>query len=124
MNLGIQFGSEKTLNASLLYNVIGPRLALVGSTPTKLADGRFEQEFPDIYERPRNLLDFQLSKRILKRKGELKLTFSDILNNKIMLYENKGGSKEFDANDRMFSSYTPGTTISIGFNYDFDLSRK
>jgi hypothetical protein len=124
VNLGIQFGSEKTLNASLLYNVIGPRLALVGSTPTKLADGRFEQEFPDIYERPRNLLDFQLSKRILKKKGELKLTFSDILNNKIMLYENKGGSKEFDANDRMFSSYTPGTTISIGFNYDFDLSRK
>ena len=53
-----------------------------------------------------------------------KLTFSDILNNPIMMYENRGGSKEFNAGDRMFSSYTPGTTISIGFSYDFEFRKK
>ncbi|ULQ56355.1 TonB-dependent receptor [Flavihumibacter rivuli] len=112
INAGIQYSSEKYLNATILYNRIGPRLALVGNT-----------EFPDIYERPRHLLDFQLSKRILDKKGELKLTFSDILNNPIYLYENVGGSKEFNGNDRMFSSYRPGSTISVGFTYDFDLKK-
>ena len=124
MNVGVQYTSEKMFNATLLYNIIGPRLALVGSTPTKISTGEMQQEFPDIYERPRHLLDFQLSKRIMAKKGELKLTFSDILNNKIMLYENRGGSKEYNAGDRMFSSYTPGTTISIGFSYDFEFRKK
>lgn len=112
INAGIQYTSDKMFNMTLLYNKIGPRLALVGNS-----------EFPDIYERPRNLLDFQLSKKVMQKKGELKLTFSDILNNKIYLYENVGGSKEYTSGDRMFSSYSPGTTISIGFTYDFDLSK-
>lgn len=112
INAGLQYSSDKLFNMTLLYNKIGPRLALVGNS-----------EFPDIYERPRNLLDFQLSKRILKKQAELKLTFSDILNNPIYLYENVGGSKEFNGNDRLFSSYKPGTTISIGFTYDFKLKK-
>ncbi len=113
INAGIQYTSDKALNATILYNRIGPRLALVGNS-----------EFPDIYERPRHLLDFQLSKRIMDKKGELKLTFSDILNNDIYLYENVGGgSKEFGGADRMFSRYKPGSTISIGFTYDFDLKK-
>jgi hypothetical protein len=80
-------------------------------------------EFPDIYERPRHLLDFQLSKRIINKKAELKLTFSDILNNNIYLYENVGGSKEYGGSDRMFSKYKPGSTITVGFTYDFDLKK-
>ena len=113
INAGVQYSSDKAFNATLLYNRIGPRLALVGNT-----------EFPDIYERPRHLLDFQLSKRVMNKKAEVKLTFSDILNNEIFLYENVGGgSKEFGSADRMFSSYKPGSTISIGFTYDFDLRK-
>ncbi len=114
INGGFQYSSESGFNTTILYNRIGPRLALVGNS-----------EFPDIYERPRNLFDFQVSKRILHKKGELKLTVSDILNNKIYLYENTGGNKEFSKinGDRLFSAYRPGTTISIGFTYDFDLSK-
>ncbi|WP_290710537.1 hypothetical protein, partial [Flavihumibacter sp. CACIAM 22H1] len=72
------------------------------------------------------LLDLQFSKRVMKKKGEVKLSFSDLLNNEIYLYENVGGSKEFNKGngDRLFSSYRPGTTISVGFTYDFDLRKK
>ena len=60
----------------------------------------------------------------MNKKGEVKLTFSDILNNDIYLYENiGGGSKEFGGQDRTFSRYKPGSTISIGFTYDFDLKK-
>jgi TonB-dependent receptor len=112
INAGVQYSSDKLFNMTLLYNKIGPRLGLVGNN-----------DFPDIYEKPRNLLDFQLSKRIMKKQGELKLTFSDLLNNPIYLYENVGGSKEFTKTDRLFSAYKPGTTISIGFTYDFKLKK-
>ncbi|HEY8397985.1 MAG TPA: TonB-dependent receptor, partial [Flavihumibacter sp.] len=113
INGGLQY-SGNPVDITVLYNRIGPRLALVGNG-----------EFPDVYERPRNLLDLQISKRILKKKGELRLTASDILNNAVFLYENKGGSKEYSTGkgDRLFSSYRAGTTFSIGFTYDFDLKK-
>ncbi|WP_046371062.1 TonB-dependent receptor [Flavihumibacter petaseus] len=124
VNAGIQYTSDKLFSATLLYNVIGPRLALVGSTPTKDVNGEFQQEFPDIYERPRNLLDFQLSRKIMERRGELKLSVSDIFNNSITLYENRSSGKAFNGEDRIFSSYKPGTTITIGFTYDFELKKR
>ncbi len=124
VNAGLQYNSDKSFSATLLYNIIGPRLALVGSTPTKNSNGEFSQEFPDIYEKPRNLLDFQLAKKVMDRKGEVKLTFSDLLNNPITLYENRSGSKEFNGEDRVFSKYRPGTTITIGFTYDFELKKR
>ena len=113
INAGLQYTSDKLLNITMMYNRIGPRLALVGNG-----------DIADIYERPRDLLDLQLAKRILKKQGELKLTFSDILNNKIYLYENTSGGKGYSSSDKMFSSYKPGTTISIGFTYDFSFDKK
>jgi outer membrane receptor protein involved in Fe transport len=112
INGGIQYSSRGTdFSISILYNRIGQRLSLVGNS-----------EFPDIYERPRDLVDFQLSKRILKKKGELKLQVSDIFNQAVYLYENVDSQKSYSRHtDRLFSSYKPGTTISIGFSYDIDL---
>ncbi|HEY0041322.1 MAG TPA: outer membrane beta-barrel protein, partial [Flavisolibacter sp.] len=72
VNGGFQF-TTPTWNASVLYNRIGPRLYLVGD-PNGAG-------FYDIYEKPRNLLDLQLARRVVKGKGELKLTVSDLLNN-------------------------------------------
>jgi len=112
INGGIQYSSRADgLSISVLYNRIGQRLSLVGNS-----------EFPDIYERPRDLVDFQLSKRILKKKGELKLQVSDIFNQAVYLYENVDSQKSYSKHtDRLFSSYKPGTTISIGFSYDINL---
>ncbi|MEY3432597.1 MAG: hypothetical protein RL131_533, partial [Bacteroidota bacterium] len=113
VNLGLQFSSPK-FNASVLYNRVGERLALVGN-----------DEFPNVYERPRNQLDLQLSKRILADKGELKLNVGDILNNAFYFYENVDQKTAFtEGVDRMFNQYKPGTTISLGFTYDFGIGKK
>jgi hypothetical protein len=111
VNAGFQYDGEKGTNLSLLYNRIGERLALVGN-----------DDFGDIYEKPRDLVDFQISQKLMNRKGEVRLTVSDIFNQSYVTYENRNTSKVYNSNtDRIFSSYKPGTTITIGFNYNFDL---
>ncbi len=111
INAGFQYDGEKGTNISLLYNRIGQRLSLVGNA-----------DFGDIYEKPRNLVDFQISQKVLKNKGEVRLTVSDILNQQFATYENRDSKKSYSASsDKYFSTYKPGTTISIGFNYNFSL---
>ena len=114
INGGLQYNSSSSgWNAGILYNRVGNRLALVGYSSLS---------FPDIYENPRDVLDIQVSKKIINKKGEIKLTVSDILNQAFLYYENVDGSRTYDKNvDRVFSSYKPGSTISLGFSYDFDL---
>jgi len=111
INAGFQYDGKKGTNISLLYNRIGQRLSLVGN-----------DDFGDIYEKPRDLVDFQISQRVLNRKGELRLTISDIFNQAFVTYENRNDKKTYNSGtDRVFSSFTPGTTISIGFTYNLDL---
>ncbi|MES2645611.1 MAG: carboxypeptidase regulatory-like domain-containing protein [Bacteroidota bacterium] len=113
VNAGFQYDGEKGTNLSLLYNRIGERLALVGNTT-----------FPDIYEKPRDLVDFQVSQKILHKKGEVRLTVGDILSQSFVTYQNIDAAKSFNKNtDVIFSSYKPGTTFTIGFNYTFDLKK-
>lgn len=113
INAGFQYDSKSGSGFSLLYNRIGQRLALVGNA-----------DFGDIYERPRHLFDFQFTQKILKRKGELRLTISDLLNQPIETYENRNVAKAFNSGtDKIFSSFTPGTTFTIGFTYDFDFKK-
>ena len=115
INAGLQF-SKGEWNATALYNRIGPRLYVVGD-PTI--------GFFDLYEKPRNVIDLQLSKRVFSNKGELKLTVSDLLNNKFAFYDNPSDKAGYNASkgDRINYSYTPGTNITIGFTYDFDLKK-
>lgn len=114
VNAGLQYDAESGFGASLLYNKIGQRLALVGNN-----------DFGDIYERPRDLVDLQLSQKIMKRKGEIRLTVSDLLNQPIQTYENRNNAKKYDRTiDKTFSSFTPGTTFTVAFTYDFDLKGK
>ena len=76
----------------------------------------------DIYENARNLVDLQLSTKIMNKNGELRLTVSDLLNQRIMLYQNIDKAKAYSkSNDLIFSSFKPGTTISLSFNYNFNL---
>ena len=117
INGGFQYATQ-SWNATLLYNRIGPRLYLVGDPQGA--------GFYDVYEASRNLLDFQASKKILKGKGELKLSVSDILNNRFAFYDNPSTHTGYKASegDRINYSYKPGTTVTVGFTYDFDLKKK
>lgn len=111
INAGFQYDSEKGTSMSLLYNRIGQRLALVGN-----------DDFGDIYEKPRDLVDFQISQKVLRKKGEVRLTIGDIFNQAYVTYENRDEPKVYNAgSDKIFSSFTPGTTFTVGFLYNFDL---
>lgn len=114
INLGLQYNSSnRNWNSSLLYNRIGQRVALVGIN---------DLGFPDVYERPRDQVDFQVSRKILKQQGELKLTVGDALNSSYYFYENIDVKKSYNNKaDRLFYSYKPGTTFTVGFTYDFNL---
>jgi Outer membrane protein beta-barrel family len=116
VNLGVQYNSRNEFwNGSLLYNRIGQRLSLVGLN---------DLGFPDVYENGRNQLDFQVARKLFKKKGEIKITWSDILNNDYVFYENANSSKSYqEGTDRIFSKYSPGSTITLGFSYDFSLGK-
>nr|WP_283770019.1 TonB-dependent receptor [Mucilaginibacter sp. Bleaf8] len=110
LNGGLTYvGAKSGLGVNLLYNRIGQRLAFVGQ------NGGL-----DTYEKPRDLVDFQISKRVIKSKGEIKLNVSDIFAQKIRLYYNYDSKTTFDStNDRTIQATKPGRNISLQFIYNF-----
>jgi TonB-dependent receptor len=95
---------SKTLQANLAYNVQGETLAIVGS-------GRV----PDIYTRPFNSLNLNLSKT-LGAKGKSKVAFgaTNILDAARTNYYKSHGAEE-----KIFSSFSPGRTYSLSYSYTF-----
>ncbi len=112
INSGLQYNSSDNLySVSLLYNRVGQRIATVGF-----------QGYPDIYENARNLVDMQFSRKIMKRKAEIKLNISDIFNQRQIFYQNMDDNKAFnESTDRIINDVKFGTTISIGFSYNLPL---
>jgi len=111
-NAGLMYDLEKSgINATLLFNKIGERIYLVGDLTSGAGS-------PDIYEASRNLLDFQFSKKLLKKKAELRLNVADILNSTQYFYQNSDGQKKLDkGTDAYRFTRTNGTTFSFTFNY-------
>ena len=112
VNMGMLYDVPKYgLNATLLFNVIGERIFLVG-------DKAAGSSSPDVYEAPRALLDFQLAKKILKGKSEIKMNISDILNRTQYFYQNANSSNAFQKNtDAYRFTRRFGTTFSFSINY-------
>ena len=112
INIGLLYDVEKYgLNATLLYNQIGERIFLVGDISSGAGS-------PNIYEAPRPLLDFQLAKKILAKKAELKMSVSDILNQKQYFYQNADTKTSLQKNvDAYRFTRRFGTTFSFSFNY-------
>nr|WP_294898356.1 TonB-dependent receptor [uncultured Pedobacter sp.] len=111
INTGIQYNSASAngVGFSLLYNRIGKRIWAVGNVQDK-----------DIYENPRNILDFQFSKKIANSKGEFKINYSDILNNKGIFYQDANNNGQFDSGkDYVNISERYGSSISLSFAYTF-----
>jgi len=115
LNLGLMYDIEKHgLTATLLFNQIGHRIYIVGNSTIAGAIS------PDIYEAPRPVLDFQLAKKILNNKAEIKLNISDIINRTQYFYENAELNKNLDfdkSKDGYRFTRKFGTTYGITFNY-------
>lgn len=114
INAGLQYSNPKnSLSFNLLYNRVGQRISEVGY-----------QGYPDIYERGRNVVDFQISKKVLTGKGELRLNISDILNEKIIFYQNQDGNSIYNsAKDNLMNSATMGRGASLSFTYNISLEK-
>lgn len=112
INMGLLYDVEKLgLNATILYNQIGNRIYLVGDISAGAGS-------PDIYEASRPLLDFQVAKKVLKSKGEVRLNVSDILNRTQYFYQNVNDNKSLQkGTDAYRFTRKPGTTLNLTFNY-------
>ena len=102
---------EKGFNATVLFNQVGKRIYLVG-------DIQAGAGAPDVYENPRALIDFQISKKFSNNKAEIRFTISDILNQRQIFYQNNNNNTEYDkANDATRFSRKFGTTYGVTLNY-------
>jgi outer membrane receptor protein involved in Fe transport len=109
INAGLQYDVERSgITSTLLFNQIGRRVAYVGNDQT-----------PVIWEAPRPLLDFQLAKKIIGNKGELKLNISDILNHKAYFYHDLDTNGKYgNVKDALAIERKYGTTFSVTFAYN------
>ena len=112
INIGLLYDvAEKGLNATLLFNQIGERIYLVGDMQAGSAS-------PDIYEAPRSLIDFQMSKKVMNNKAEIKFTISDILNQQQTFYQNLTSNPKYEKGiDAVRFARKFGSTFGISFNY-------
>jgi hypothetical protein len=110
INASLQYDLEKAgLNTTLLFNQIGRRILYVGNT-----------DIPPVWEAPRPLLDFQIAKKVLKSKGEVKLNIADILNKRAMFYHDlkEDGKFSKDGFDALAIDRKYGTNFSLTFSYN------
>jgi outer membrane receptor protein involved in Fe transport len=112
INASLMYDLEKAgLNATVLFNQIGRRIAFVGNV---------FQQVPDVWEAPRPLLDFQVGKKLLNSKAELRLNVSDILNRNLVFYQNASGNEAYQKGvDPVRFSRRFGTNITFTFGYNF-----
>ncbi len=109
INATLQYDVEKAgLSTTLLFNQIGRRILYVGSS-----------DYPPVWEHPRALLDFQIAKKVLKRKGEVKLNVSDLLNQIAYYYHDLNNNGKFEKNsDAISIARKYGTNVNISFSYN------
>lgn len=119
LNTALQYSSPNSeWQSSLLYNRIGRRISFVGFG--NYVNGEFNAQYPDIYENPRDVLDFQISKRILKKKAELKLNVSNILDSDARLYQDINDDGKYNPSaDLLMNSVHYGRTVSLSLGYKF-----
>lgn len=109
INASLQYDTEKSgWSSTVLFNMIGRRILYVGN-----------DQVPPIWEAPRPLLDFQISKKIWKDKGELKLNVADILNRRAKFYHDLNDNGKYDKTDALAIERVTGTNISLTLGYKF-----
>jgi TonB-dependent receptor len=110
INAGLQHSElNNKLSINILYNRLGKRIFYAGG-----------QRFSSIYEQSRNVIDAQIGYKVLKNKGEIKLSGSDLFNEKYnFVFELDGKPYTPSGTGNTFRAYRPGSTYSLSFNYTF-----
>ena len=109
INASLRYDIEKAgISTTLLFNQIGRRILYVGN-----------EQVPEIWENQRPLLDFQIAKKVLKGKGDIRLNISDIFNKRAYFYHDvdKNKNLKLGSTDVVAISRNYGTSISLSFGY-------
>lgn len=109
VNGGIYYQNDSTdWQFSILYNVIGPRIAIVGIPGN-----------PEVYEMERHLIDLSVTKTF-KDKYSIRFGIQDLLNQDTILLQdaNADGNLSKD-NDQRLRYFNRGTYFSLAFMYKF-----
>jgi hypothetical protein len=117
LNLSLSYAREKTgTTATVLYNVVGPRIALAGS-----------QGLPDVYEHSRSVLDLTVQQKVIEH-FQIKLEGRNLLNSAVLLTQGCGGDGLFggtwhfgcsNGEAEAVSRYTEGASFAVSGAYDF-----
>lgn len=110
INAGISYTSDRgDFSLSVLFNRNGERMIFRG-----------ENDGLDTYERPRNMLDFQASKKFFHQRFQCRLTLSNLFMQHTQLYYKYGNTSHirFDPKqDRIISDVQEGLTAGISLRY-------
>lgn len=108
LNAGLQYDiEEQGISTTVLFNQVGRRILYVGN-----------DQVPPVWEAPRPLLDFQIAKKLIKGKGELKLNISDLINKKANFYHDLDNNKKLGVSkDAIALTRRYGTSVGLSFSY-------
>jgi hypothetical protein len=108
VNAGLNYNSLKNdWSVNLSYNIVGQRIYIVGN----------EQE-PSVWENGRNVIDFQLSKKI--KQFDIRFSVKDILAQKLIYFQDLNNNQKFDdGTDNKWQESTFGSTVSLSIKYNF-----
>ncbi len=127
VNLGFFYtDTEKSgLNISLMYNVIGERIYIVGQPKSKPWE-----YIPNIYEMPRHLVDLMVSKKFGKHL-EVKVGIKDLLNQPVRFtqsvntdvdlstYQTGASGVVHYSREQVVREFKPGSYYSLALQYVF-----
>lgn len=103
VNLGLFYNNPDTKwDISLNYNVVGKRIAYVGTPET-----------PHTWELPRNALDLTIQKTI-REKIQIKAGFKDLLNEEVRFVQYYGEKEDITAHTR---KYKPNRQFSLSVTW-------
>ncbi|WP_433900906.1 TonB-dependent receptor domain-containing protein [Sphingobacterium puteale] len=118
LNLGLQYSGANGWESSVFFNRAGRRIDVVGFG--NYINSIFVDEYHTIYEAPRSLLDFQLSKKLISNKAELKLNVGNILDSKSIFYQDVDKNGKYNVSgDQLINSVKYGRNFSLSFGYKF-----
>jgi len=129
LNTSLQyFDPKSSFSAALFVNRVGRRIAFVREK---------NGTAPDLYENPRTVIDFSISKRLYKGL-EAKFVLGDILHQDLVFYQDNNNNKKYDVydykeladpnvmgsadvglRDNTIFRYTMGMTLNFGLSYKF-----
>lgn len=107
VNGGVLYTSRKSkFSLSANYNLVGPRIYSVGNN-----------QYPDFYERQRNVIDVQVGK-MFGKKTEIKLNVGDILAQPYKVYQNLDKNINFDkSKDHLMNQTNAGRLLMLNVSY-------